>query len=358
MRGGTSRGLFLKEDELTGLENLDQVLLKVFGSGSSSQVDGIGGGFTHTSKVMIVRKSTDGEKDVEYTFGQVSVDKLFIDWTGNCGNLTFAVAPFAIDEKIVEVEDGVALVRMYNRNTRKRVDAKVPVKNGATVYDGDFVVDGVLNPGSRIETIWHRPGGAVTGKLLPTGNPVDELVLEGKKVQVSIVDAANPVVFVKAADVGMTGLETPSEVDEDNLRRIEKLRSLAAAAIGLVQNPEEATAKSPHFPFVCIVGPRENFKTHSGRVVTKDEYDISVRLFSMQKMHHACAVTAAICIAAASQIEGTLVHDSVEEKSQSVKIAHPKGLMKLGVKASSKDVEEISVNSTARRLMAGQVYYL
>ncbi|MEM4329118.1 MAG: PrpF domain-containing protein [Candidatus Caldarchaeum sp.] len=357
MRGGTSRGLFLKKTDVEGLENLDEVLLKVFGSGTSSQVDGVGGGFTHTSKVMIVGAGTGGY-DVRYRFGQVGVEERIVDWTGNCGNLTFAVAPFAVDERIVEAADGLVSVRMLNENTGKRVDAWIPVERGSTVYDGDFTVDGVPNPGSRIETVWHQPGGAVTGRLLPTGEPLNRLVVDGLGVDASIIDAANPVVFVKAVDVGMSGVEQPSLVGEGTLRRIERIRGLAAAAMGLVEKPEEALSKSPHFPFVCVLGPKQVFRTHGGRVVQPDEYDLLVRLFSMQKMHHACAVTAAICIAAASKLEGTLVSEAVGTVGDRITIAHPKGLLTLGVRGSSKNVEEVSVAGTARRIMAGDVYYL
>ncbi|MDW8360136.1 MAG: PrpF domain-containing protein [Candidatus Caldarchaeum sp.] len=357
MRGGTSRGLFLKKHDVENLENLDEVLLTIFGSGSSTQVDGVGGGFTHTSKVMLV--GLGGEKDgvVEYTFGQVGVDRRIIDWTGNCGNLTFAVAPFAIDERIVEVDDGLALIQMVNKNTGKRIDSLVPVKNGFTVYEGDLTIDGVPNPGAKVETIWHRPGGAVTGRLLPSGRSLDEFVVNGEVVEVSMVDAANPVVFVRAVDVGMEGLEQPNEVGAQTLNRVEKIRGKAAVAMGLVDKPEEAASKSPHFPFVCVIGSKKSFKTHDGRVVGPEEFDVLIRLFSMQKMHHACAVTAAVCIAVASRVKGSLVAENVDVEGESITIAHPKGLLRLGVKSSGDDVETVSVASTSRRIMAGQVYY-
>jgi len=359
MRGGTSRGLFLKEHDVKNIENRDEVILKIFGSGTSSQVDGIGGGVTHTSKVMIVGGSDKPDVDVEYEFGQVGVEKRMIDWTGNCGNLTSAVAPFAIDEGLIPVKDGLALVKLLNTNTMKRVDAIVPVKDGVTQYDGDYRIDGVPTPGSKIETIWHEPAGSVTGRLLPTGNPRDFVDAGFGKVEVSIVDAGNPVVFVRAVDVGFTGTEKPDEIGDEDILRLEKIRGYAAKAMGLVDNPDEAIVKSPHFPFLALLKESHDFRTVDGRPIDSKDYDVSIRLFSMQKMHHACAVTAAICVAAASKVEGTLVYEISRHGGETIVVGHPRGLIELRVKVSREGgrVESVTIGRTVRKIMAGQVFY-
>jgi 2-methylaconitate cis-trans-isomerase PrpF len=359
MRGGTSRGLFLKKTDVENILDRDEVILKIFGSGTSSQVDGIGGGVTHTSKVMIVGRSRKPDVDVEYEFGQVGVDKRMIDWTGNCGNLTSAVAPFAIDEGLIPVKDGLALIKMLNINTMKRVDAVVPVKDGVTQYDGDYRIDGVPTPGSKIETIWHDPAGSVTGRLLPTGNAREFIDAGFGKLEVSIVDAGNPVVFVRAVDVGFKGTEKPDEVGDEVILRLEKIRGHAAKAMGLVDNPSEAVVKSPHFPFLALVRESHDFRTVDGRLINSKDYDVSVRLFSMQKMHHACAVTAAICIAVASKMAGTLVHEMSRQRGETIIVGHPRGLIDLKVKVSRNGggVESVTISRTVRKIMAGKVFY-
>jgi len=359
MRGGTSRGLFLKENDIKNVKNRNEVILQIFGSGTPSQVDGVGGGVTHTSKVMIVGQSVKSGVDIEYEFGQVGVEKRMIDWTGNCGNLTSAVAPFAIDEKLISVKDGLVLVKMLNVNTMKRVDAIVPVKDGETQYEGNYKIDGVPTTGSKIETIWHDPSGSVTGKLLPTGNVRDIIDAGFGKIEISIVDAANPVVFVRAVDVGLTGYEKPDEVDDKVILRLEKIRGYAARAMGLVDSPSEAVVKSPHFPFLALLNESRDFETVDGRSIDSQDYDVSVRLFSMQKMHHACAVTAAICVAVASRVEGTLVQEMCRQRGETIIVGHPRGLIDLNVKTSrdGRKVESVTINRTVRKIMAGQFFY-
>jgi len=357
MRGGTSRGLFLKKEDVKRIVNRDEVILRMFGSGSSSQVDGVGGGFSHTSKVMIVGQSAKSGFDLEYEFGQVGVDKKFIDWTGNCGNLTSAVAPYAIDEGMVEAKNGLHLVRMLNINTMKRIDAIVPVENGHTKYEGNYTIDGVPTPGSKIETIWHDPGGSVTGKLLPTGRARDVLEVDGRKVEASLVDAGNPVVYIRAEDLGMSGVELPHEVDVKILQKIEKVRGYAAKLMGLVENPEEAIDKSPHFPFLVILSDKKDFKTVEGKYVSSKDYDLLMRLFSMQKMHHACAVTAAINMAIASKVNGSLVEEVVGKVGEEIRIGHPRGTIDVKVHLKNGEPNAVSLYRTARRIMSGQVYY-
>ncbi len=363
MRGGTSKGVFFKKEDLPEDEaKRDEVIMKIFGSGDPMQIDGLGGSHTHTSKTMIVWRSRRPGVDVDYLFGQVGIERRFVDYTGNCGNLTSAVAPFAIDEGIVEVKGPKALVRMYNVNTGKRVDAIVPVENGRTKYDGDYMIDGVPNPGSRIDVVWHEPGGAVSGRLLPTGNPMDRIDTGHEVVETSIVDAANPAVFVEAEDVGMKGTELPDEVSPEILARLERIRSKAAELMGLVERAEEATLKSPHFPFIVVIGERRSYRTALGKEIDKDEYTVLARLFSMQKMHHAYAVTGAICTAAAAKVPGTIVNRRCEDRGEVVIIGHPKGIIDLKVKVRPSgelvELESVTIGRTARRLMAGLAYYI
>ncbi|MEM4970064.1 MAG: PrpF domain-containing protein [Sulfolobales archaeon] len=363
MRGGTSKGLFFKREDLPADEKKrDEIIMKIFGSGDPMQIDGLGGSHTHTSKVMIVWRSNIPGVDVEYLFGQVGIERRFIDWSGNCGNLTSAVAPFSIDEGLVKATGSKTLVRMYNVNTGKRIDAIVPTKDGMTDYEGDYMIDGVPNPGSRIDVIWHEPGGSHTGKLLPTGNPVDKIVVGGRTYEVSIVDAGNPAVFIRARDLGLTGAEMPGDISRETLDRLEAIRSKAAEIIGLVDRAEDATIKSPHFPFIAIIGEKKDYRAADGRIISKEKYTVLARLFSMQKMHHAYPVTGAICTAAAAKIPGTIVNQLSEDRGDIVIIGHPKGIIDLKVDArpsgESVHINSVTVGRTARRLMAGIAYYI
>lgn len=363
MRGGTSKGVLFKREDLPpeGPQR-DKVIVKIFGSGDPSQIDGLGGSRTHTSKTMIVWKSDRSENDIEYTFGQVGVEKPLVDWTGNCGNLTSAVAPFAIDEKILEAKEPYTSVRMYNTNTEKRIDAKVPVKGSSTEYEGEYRIDGVPNPGSRIDVRWWDPGGALSGKLLPTGNPVDRIDTGLEVVEGSIVDAANPAVFVRAEDIGLTGRELPEEISEASFLKLERIRSKAAELMGLVKEAKNATEKSVHFPYIAMVGERQNYKTGEGQTLKKDQYSILARLFSMQKMHHTYPVTGAICTGAAAKIPESIVNRLFEGKGNNVVIGHPRGLIEVVVEAAPAgeniEINSVTIGRTARRLMAGKAFYI
>lgn len=363
MRGGTSKGVFFKREDLPpeGSER-DKVIMKIFGSGDPAQIDGLGGSHTHTSKTMIVWKSDRSDVDLEYTFGQVGIEKASIDYTGNCGNLTSAVAPFAVDEKILEARDSYTWVKMYNTNTKKRIDVKVPVEGGSTKYEGDYRIDGVPNLGARMDVKWYEPGGALSGKLLPTGNPTDKIDTGLEVVEGSIIDASNPAVFVRAKDVGLTGRELPGEISKDCQIRLERIRSKAAEIMGFVKEARDATEKSPHFPYIVIVGERQDYKTIGEHVVKKNEYSILARLFSMQKMHHAYAVTGAICTGAAAKIPKSIVNNLFEGEGNKVVIGHPKGLIDVNVESvpagKSIEIKSVTVGRTARRLMAGIAYYM
>jgi len=364
MRGGTSKGLFFRREVLPEDPSVrDEILLRIFGSGDPSQIDGLGGAQPHTSKVMIVWKSDRPGVDVEYLFGQVGIEERVIDWRGNCGNLTAAVGPFAIDEGLVDkVVEPRTVVRMLNVNTGKRVDAIVPVRDGKTLYAGDYMIDGVPNPGARIDLVWYDPGGSTTGKLLPTGNVVDELEVEGKSYEVTIVDAGNPLVFVEARSVGLQGTELPHEVTYEKINLLEKIRSKAAEVLGFVKSAEEARVKSPHLPLIAVVGERRDYKTVSGKLVRATDYTVLARLFHMRKMHHAYAVTGAIATSIASKIPGSIVNRYAEDRGNLVLIGHPKGVIdvKVDIEFQGKDVKvnSVTIARTARKLMSGIAYYL
>jgi len=365
MRGGTSKGLFFRREHLpSDPSKRERILLKIFGSGDPLQIDGLGCAFPQASKLMIVWKSERRDSiDVEYLFGQVGVERRIIDWTGNCGNLTAAVGPFAIEEGLVEPREPSTVVRALNVNTGKRIDIVVPVENGRVKYEGDYLIDGVPNPGSKIENIWYDPGGAVTGRgYLPTGNVRDVVEVDGRAYEVSIVDSANPVVFVRSEDVGMKGVELPHEVSREKLLLLEKIRSKAAQMLGLVNDWTKATELSPHMPFIAIVSERQDYVTTRGKTISRDDYNVLVRLFSMQKMHPTLAVTAAICIASAAKIDGTIVNEYSNASSERIVIGHPGGLMEVKVYTAKKGgatyVERVVVGRTARILMRGLAYYI
>ncbi|MGC9068938.1 MAG: 2-methylaconitate cis-trans isomerase PrpF family protein [Thermoprotei archaeon] len=363
MRGGTSKGILFKKNDLPEDETKrDEIILKIFGSGDPSQIDGLGGAQIHTSKTMIVWKSAKPNVDIEYLFGQVGIERRFIEWVGNCGNLTAAVGPFSIDEGLIKGKEPSTRVRMYNVNTNKRIDAIVPVENEKTKYDGNYQIDGVPNPGSRIDLVWYDPKGSLTNKLLPTGNPIDKITIENTIIEASLVDAGNPAVFIRAKDIGLQGSELPWEIPSTILEKLEKIRSKAAELMGLVEKAEEAIIKSPHFPHIVIIGEKKDYKTSNGKLIKKDEYTVLARLFSLQRMHHAYPVTGSISTAAASKIPGSIVNQLSEDRGEDVIIAHPKGIIDVKVKTRPLgdliDIESITVGRTARRLMAGLAYYI
>jgi 2-methylaconitate cis-trans-isomerase PrpF len=272
-----------------------------------------------------------------------------------------AIAPFGIDEGLIRVRGSKALVRLYNINTRKRVDAAIPLDRGKTKYDGDYMIDGVPRPGARIDVTWHDPAGAMSGKLLPTGNVIDKFDVDGRTFNCSIVDAGNPVVFVGAGEVGLTGAELPGQVSRGVLDLLEAVRSKAAYMMGLVDDPAEATKTTPHMPFIAAVTASQDYVSSEGRRVAKKDYEVLARLFSMQRMHHAYAATGAICTAVASKVPGSVVNRASRVSGENVVIGHPKGLIDLRVRSKvsgeSLKVESVTLGRTARRLMKGVAYY-
>ncbi len=367
MRGGTSRGLFVMHGDLPAQPELrDKVILRMYGSPDVRQIDGMGGADPLTSKLAIIGPSTHEDADVDYTFAQVSFEEPLVDYKGNCGNISSAVGPFAIDEGLVDPVEPKTTVRIHQTNTRRILVAEVPVANGKAAVEGDYHIDGVPGTGARIELDFSGTAGAVTGHILPTGNPLDRLDVEGVgPIDVSVVDAGNPCVFVRARDLNMAGTETPDQIDGDRElnERIERIRGTVAAAIGLVGDWRDAARQSPYIPFFVLVSPPADYIDFTtGRMVEAQQVDLVARLLFMLRTHKAYAVTGTVCTGAAAKIPGTIVHEAARPESQGqaqTRIGHPAGVIDAeAVVRLDEGVQLVraSVGRTARRIMEGYVF--
>lgn len=367
MRGGTSKAVFFMEKDLPSDPMIrDQVILAAYGSPdpNARQTDGMGGATSVTSKVAIISPSKVAGTDVNYLFGQVSIISPVIDYKANCGNISSAVGPFATDEGLVPVQEPVTTVRIWQENTKKIIVAEVPVKDGRHQVEGDYSIDGVPGTGAKVRLKFLEPGGSMTGKLLPTGNVTDILkTSEYGMFTVSIVDAANPVVFVKANELGLQGTEI-EEIDSNPelLRKLEVIRSYAAVMTGLVKTPDEATKHSRAIPKIGFVCEGEEYKAISGQLITTADIDLVARIMSMGKLHRAFALTGAICTAGAAKIDGTVVNQVMSKASllkEEVRIGHPSGIIPIKPVMEKKDAVfhyvEAVAGRTARRLMEGYV---
>ncbi len=337
LRGGTSKGIYLLEKDLpANRKEWDGLLLRLMGSPDKKQIDGLGGSQSVTSKVAILRKSDRPDADVDYTFAQVSVDKAVVSYGGNCGNISSGVGPFAIEKKLVPALEGSTLVRIYNTNTGKVIQEEVPTANGQVLYDGDFGIAGVPGTAAPLKLKFVDPAGTLGKGLLPTGNAVDLLEVPGHgSTEVSLVDAANPLVFVKASDLGLTGTELPEAIngDPELLRLLETIRGLAAMKLGLCSTPEEAAWVTPGLPKMTLVAPPADYTTSSGEAVKGNQVDLVARMMSMQKPHPSYAMTGAMCTAAAAAVPGTLVQQVLRPgcNLQNIRIGHPGGILPCGV---------------------------
>jgi 2-methylaconitate isomerase len=354
MRGGTSRCLVFHERDLPPAGPArDAVLLAALGSPDPNgrQLDGLGGGISSLSKACIVGPPTLPGADVDYTFAQIEVRKAFVDYAGNCGNCSSSVGPFAIDEGLVAARDGETIVRIHNTNTRKLIVAHVPVAHGEAVVSGDFELPGVAGLGARIALDFVDPGGAGTGRLLPTGRARD--VVGG--IEVSCVDATNPVVFVRARDLGLTGTETPAAVDADHdlAARLEKLRVEAGARMGL--------AESAAVPKIAFVGAPAAYAALDGAHHAAADFDVLGRAISMGNCHRAFPLTVAMCLAVAAHVPGTVVHEcaTLAPGRDDVRLGHPSGVLPVAARVATGGgeprAETVTVYRTARRLMEGFV---
>ncbi|MFL9823617.1 2-methylaconitate cis-trans isomerase PrpF [Rhodoplanes sp. SY1] len=369
MRGGTSKGVFFHARDLPADPAArDRILLRVTGSPDpyGKQIDGMGAATSSTSKVVLVSPSARPDCDVDYLFGQVAIDQPLIDWSGNCGNLTTAVGPFAISQGLVPAgPDGVRAVRLWQANLGKRIVAHVPVQDGEVLEAGRFALDGVAFDAAEIRLEFMDPGGGAAG-VLPTGRAVDTLEVPGLgPVRASLVDAGNPTVIVAAAALGVPAALAQAQAngDADFLARCEAVRAAGAVAMGLATTAAEATANRPATPKVALVGPPADYVASDGRRVAAADVDLVARMISMGKLHHALTGTGAVALAVAAALPGTLVADllgGVASADRMVRLGHASGVLPVGAAASTRDgtvtVDKAVLSRTARRLMEGFVF--
>lgn len=376
MRGGTSKGVFFRLEDLPeAAQNAgaarDALLMRVIGSPDpyGKQIDGMGGATSSTSKAVIVARSTRPEHDIDYTFGQVSIDKAFVDWSGNCGNLSSAVGPFAISNGLIDAsripENGVVTVRIWQANIGKTIIAHVPITNGAVQETGDFELDGVTFPAAEVQLEFMDPaaeeeGGG--GAMFPTGNLVDDLEVPGiGTLKATMINAGIPTVFVNAEEIGYTGTELQDAINSDAkaLAMLETIRAYGAMRMGLIKHIEDA-AKRQHTPKVAFVAKPADYVSSSGKRVAAGDVDLLVRAMSMGKLHHAMMGTAAVAIGTAAAIPGTLVSLAAGGRSRdAVRFGHPSGTLRVGAQATEVDgewsVTKAIMSRSARVLMEGWV---
>lgn len=362
MRGGTSKGIFLMEEDLPQDPQLrDRIILAIFGSPDIRQIDGLGGADSLTSKLAIISPSKEPDRDVNYTFGAVGIDKPFVDYSANCGNISSAVGPFAIERRLVPLEEPFTTVKIFNTNSRRMIHSKVPVKKRKVVYEGDYEIAGVPGTGAKIELSFMAPGGGVTGRLLPTGNAMDEVTLDtGERFRVTIVDAGNLTAFIRASDFGFQGTELPVFFEQDAKFKIkfEAIRNKLGDLIGIPTTPSN--------PKIVFIGPSQDFKTITGKEVNKNEIDLVGRAVAMGKIHKAFPVTGGVPAAAASVIPGSTIHEVATGSENSsadgrrLIIGHPSGKFDVEVRARREGdrirILRCTVGRTARKIMEGRVY--
>ena len=375
MRGGTSKGVFFKLDDLPERAQIagqarDQLLLRVIGSPDpyGKQIDGMGAATSSTSKTVILAKSQQAEHDVDYLFGQVSIDKAFVDWSGNCGNLTAAVGSFAISNGLVEAsripENGMCTVRIWQANIHKTIIAHVPMTNGQVQETGDFELDGVTFPAAEVQIEFLDPAddGEDGGAMFPTGNVVDTLdVPEIGSFQVTLINAGIPTIFLNAEAIGYTGTELQEDINSDPaaLARFEKIRAYGAVKMGLIKDISEAVNRQ-HTPKVAFVSKPKAYISSSGKAVSESDADLLVRALSMGKLHHAMMGTAAVAIGTAAAIPNTLVNLAAGGgERDAVRFGHPSGTLRVGAQALNENgqwvVKKAIMSRSARVLMEGWV---
>jgi len=377
MRGGTSKGVFFRLQDLPAVAQVpgaarDALLLRVIGSPDpyGKQIDGMGGATSSTSKTVILAPSSRPDHDVDYLFGQVSIDKAFVDWSGNCGNLSAAVGPFAISNGLVDAarvpRDGIATVRIWQANIGTTIVAHVPVVNGVVQETGDFELDGVTFPAAEIQLEFLDPAdegeGEGGGAMFPTGNLVDELDVPGVgKLKATLINAGIPTIFLNAADLNYTGTELQDAINGDTkaLAMFETVRAHGAIRMGLIKQVAEA-AKRQHTPKVAFVAPPRGYVASSGKPVAAEDIDLLVRALSMGKLHHAMMGTAAVAIGTAAAIPGTLVNLAAGGGARTaVRFGHPSGTLRVGAQASQRagewTVTKAVMSRSARVLMEGWV---
>lgn len=368
MRGGTSNAVVFHARDLPANRALwPEIFLAATGSPDPNgrQLDGMGGGISSLSKVCVVGPPSRHDADIDYTFAQIAVKEAVVDFKPNCGNMSSAMGPFAVDEGLVKVEGDRALVRIHNTNTGKIIHAHFDLDDGGAAVDGDYELLGVAGEGSPLRLEFLEPGGANTGKLLPTGKPMDVLDVPGLgPIETSMVDAANSGVFVMADRLGLTGTEMPADLDArpDLMEKLEAIRCAAAVAMGLAATPEEARASLPSIPKIGLVTPPQDALTLSGASVAAEDGDLTARIVSLGNVHRALPLTGALCTAVAARIEGTVVHRCTRPASDpaaDLRIIHPSGTIEVAASVRRDGngwrAEKAAVYRTHRRLFEGYV---
>lgn len=368
MRGGTSKGcMFHKEDLPADRAEWDHIFLQCMGDPDPKQIDGLGGTVSSNNKIVIVWKSEEPGIDVEYLVGQVIVGKSQVDYKSNCGNMTSAVGPFAVEEGMVDIVEPITTVHMLNRNTDKYIDVTVPIdpETKSFAQDGDCSIAGVDGTAAELKVKFLNPAGAKTGKLLPTGNCLDILDIPGfGKIEATILDVSNPMVLVKAEDIGMTGTELPEEINSNQeiSDLLEKIRGVACCKMGFAKDLKDATDNSPAVPKVGFVTVSKSYTDIAKQPVNEADMDICARVISVFKCHKACPLTSASAISVAAAMKGSVVEKVLRPMDQvvNVRIGHPSGIMtmvpELVEKNGELELPSVGVQRTARRIMDGMVY--
>jgi 2-methylaconitate cis-trans-isomerase PrpF len=367
MRGGTSNAVvFHAKDLPQDRAQWDEIFLAAIGSPDpyGRQLDGMGGGVSSLSKVCIVGPSSRPDADIDYTFAQVQVKEAKVDYGANCGNMSSAMGPFAVDEGLVKSTGKDALVKVHNTNTKKIIWSRFPLDDGQAAVDGDLAIPGVAGTGAPVKLEFREPGGATTGKLLPTGNVADTLDVPGVgKIRVSMVDAANACVFVRAADLGIRGTELPDEIDANPelLRKLAAIRIAASVAMGITKTPEDA-AKRASVPFVGFISVPQDAKTLTGDTLKSADMDLTARMMSNGQPHRALPLTCTLCMAVAARLEGSVVNETARANANpeaEIRISMPSGVLTAAASVRKLEgqwyAEQGAFYRTQRRMFEGQV---
>ena len=368
MRGGTSKAIVFKQQDLPADRSLwDDIFLAAIGSPDPSgrQLDGMGGGVSSLSKICIVGPASRPDADIDYTFAQVLVKEKRVDYSGNCGNMSAAMGPFALDEGLVDADGPQAVVRIYNTNTKKIIRSRFAVDEGLAAVDGELGIPGVSGTGAPVRLEFLNPGGATTGRLLPTGNVIDVLDVPGiGRIEASLVDAANACVFVRAEDVGLTGIEMPEALDADSaiMGKLGAIRLAASVAMGIATDTA-AAAQITTVPFIGFVSAAQDAQTLSGEQIDANAIDLTGRIVSSGQTHRALPLTASLCMAVAARLEGSVVNQLVRASSggdASIRIGMPSGVLVVAATVKREHGQWIAQQGafyrTARRLFEGAVY--
>jgi 2-methylaconitate cis-trans-isomerase PrpF len=367
MRGGTSNAVVFHARDLPAeREKWDEIFLAAIGSPDpyGRQLDGMGGGVSSLSKVCVIGPSTRPDADIDYTFAQIQVKEAKVDYGANCGNMSSAMGPFAVDEGLVKASGQEALVRVHNTNTKKIIWSRFPLDDGVAAVDGELAIPGVAGTGAPVRLEFREPGGATTGKLLPTGNVADELDVPGLgRIRVSMVDAANACVFARACDLGIKGTELPDAIEgnPDLLKKLEAIRVAASVAMGITKSPEEA-AKKKSVPFVGFVSAPQPAKTLTGEAISDSAVDLTGRMMSNGQPHRALPLTCTLCMAVAARLPGSVVAEMArpaDNPESEIRIAMPSGVLTVAASVRALEgqwhAEQGAFYRTQRRMFEGSV---